>query len=66
MDTLIQVINLVNMNDMAISLDLKDAYLHIPMHPNNRKYHRFHVQGKVYQSKQCVSVQLKLKEYLQI
>lgn len=51
MDTLIQVINLVNMNDGAISLDLKDAYLHIPMHPNNRKYLRFHVQGKVYQFK---------------
>lgn len=51
MDTLIQVINLVNINDWAISLNLKDAYLHIPMHPNNRKYLRFYVQGKVYQFK---------------
>lgn len=51
MDTLIQVIDLVNINDWAISLKLKDAYLYIPMHPNNRKYLRFHVQGKVYQFK---------------
>lgn len=51
MDTLIQVINLVNINDWAISLNLKDAYLHIPMHPNNRIYLRFYVQGKVYQFK---------------
>lgn len=48
-DTLIKVLNLVNKNNWAISLDLKDAYLHIPMHQNHRKYLRF--QGKAYQFK---------------
>lgn len=45
------MLNLVNKNDWAISLDLKDAYLHIPMHQNHRKYLRFHVQEKAYQIK---------------
>lgn len=41
----------MNKNDWAISLDLNDAYLRIPIHPNHRKYLRFHVQGKAYQFK---------------
>lgn len=51
MDTLIKFLNLVNKNDWAISLYLNDAFLHISMHPNHRKYLRFHVQGKAYQFK---------------
>jgi ribonuclease HI len=31
------------------SIDLKDAYFHIPIHPAYRKYLRFQVMGKVYQ-----------------
>lgn len=49
MDTLTKVLNLVKPNDWAISLDLKDAYLHIPIHRSHRKYLRFCIQGKVYQ-----------------
>lgn len=48
---LVTKINLVNTNGWPIFLDLKDAGLHIPMHPNHRKYLRFHVQGKAYQFK---------------
>ena len=35
--------------DWMVSLDLKDAYLQVPMHPNSRKFLRFMVGGKVYQ-----------------
>ena len=34
-----------------VSLDLKDAYLQVPMHPDPRKFLRFMVGGKVYQFK---------------
>ena len=34
-----------------VSLDLKDAYLQVPMHPESRKFLRFMVGGKVYQFK---------------
>ena len=34
-----------------VSLDLKDAYLQVPMHPEHRKFLRFMVGGKVYQFK---------------
>ena len=35
----------------AISIDLTDAYFHIPIHPNFRKYLRFAVLGRVFQFK---------------
>ena len=34
-----------------VSLDLKDAYLQVPVHPDSRKYLRFVVSGQVYQFK---------------
>jgi hypothetical protein len=33
----------------AMSIDLKDAYFHIPIHPAYRKYLPFQVLGQVYQ-----------------
>ena len=33
------------------SIDFKDAYFHIPIHNQSRKYLRFHVQGQTYQFK---------------
>jgi len=33
----------------AISLDIKDAYLHVPIRPTDRKYLKFGFQGRVYQ-----------------
>lgn len=49
MDCLSKVINLVQQGDWAISIDLADAYLHIPIHVRFRKYLRFCIQGKAYQ-----------------
>ncbi|RLC31138.1 MAG: hypothetical protein DRH37_03745 [Deltaproteobacteria bacterium] len=33
------------------SVDLKDAYFHVPMHPSHRKYLRFAILGRVFQFK---------------
>ena len=49
MDCLSKVINLVQQGDWAISVDLADAYLHIPIHIRFRKFLRFCVQGKAFQ-----------------
>ena len=35
--------------EWVTSLDLKDAYLHIPVEPSQRKFLRFHVAGQSYQ-----------------
>ena len=51
MDTMQKVINLVKLKDWAISLDLSDAYFHLPIFPNHRKYMRFYVQNQSYQWK---------------
>ena len=48
MDTLTSVLNLVKQGDWAISLDLKDAYMHIPIFKNHRKYLRFCVKKGQY------------------
>ena len=49
MDTLAKVLNLVKPGDYAISFDLKDAYLHIPIHETNKKFLRFCINQKCYQ-----------------
>ena len=51
MDTMTKVLNLVKPKDWAISLDLSDAYLHIPIFPKHRKFLRFCIAGKCYQWK---------------
>lgn len=51
MDTLTKVLNLVKIGDWAISLDLSDAYLHIPIFQKHRKFLRFSVQNRCYQWK---------------
>ena len=48
MDTLNKVLNLVKPNDWAISIDLTDAYLHIPIFS---KHLRFCVENRCYQWK---------------
>ena len=35
--------------DWFVELDLKDAYLTIPLHPDHQKFLRFEWRGKVYQ-----------------
>ena len=51
MDTMQKVINLVKPKDWAISLDLSDAYLHVPIFQKHRQYMRFCVQNQCYQWK---------------
>ena len=51
METLQSVLLSVQRGDWMVSLDLKDAYLQIPMHPESRKFLRFVAFGNVYQFK---------------
>ena len=51
MDTLAKVLNLVIPGDWAVSIDLTDAYLHIPIFPKHRQYLRFCLMGQFYQWK---------------
>ena len=53
METLTSVLNLVKTGDWGLSLDLKDAYLHIPIHKQYRQYLRFCLKkgGPCYQFK---------------
>ena len=37
------------LNDWAVSIDLMDAYLHVPIHPQSRKYLRFIYGHQVFQ-----------------
>ena len=49
METSQKVRNAIRPGDWAFSLDLKDAYLHVPIHKHFRKFLRFTHQGKVFQ-----------------
>ena len=51
METVASVLNAVQENDLLTSLDLKDAYFQVPVHPSSRKFLRFVSQGTVYQFK---------------
>ncbi|XP_062286992.1 uncharacterized protein LOC133992289 [Scomber scombrus] len=43
------LLRLVRQNDWFTSVDLKDAYFHIPIYPPHRKYLRFAFQGTCYE-----------------
>ncbi|MCG7869756.1 MAG: hypothetical protein JAY74_25725 [Candidatus Thiodiazotropha taylori] len=51
METANKVRQAIQPNDWAISLDLTDAYLHVPIHRQSRKYLRFCHKGQTYQFK---------------
>ena len=51
METQRKVKDAVQLNDWAFSLDLTEAFLHIPIHHRSRKYLRFTLRGRVYQFK---------------
>ena len=51
METQKKVRNTIQPNDWAFSLDLMDAYLHVPIHPASRKYLRFTLKDKLLQCK---------------
>ena len=50
-ETLQLVLLSVQQGDWMVSLDLKDAYLQVSIHPDSRKYLRFVAFGRVYQFK---------------
>ena len=41
----------VRQEDWAVSLDIKDAYFHVPIHQRHRRFLRFLHQGKAFQFK---------------
>ena len=52
METLETIRTSLQQGEWVTSIDFKDAYFHIPIQEQSRKYHeRFHVQGQTYQFK---------------
>ncbi|XP_046544816.1 uncharacterized protein LOC124255024 [Haliotis rubra] len=49
MESLTNLRTLIQPNSKFISIDLKDAYLHVPIHPRSQKYLRFAVNGRRFQ-----------------
>lgn len=49
METIREVAHLLRKIDYLVSIDLSDAFLHIPVHPNSRKFLRFKWKSQVYQ-----------------
>ena len=49
METVKSVRQSILVNDWALSIDLKDAYLHVPIYPQSRKYLRFICEDQVFQ-----------------
>ena len=56
METSQTVLRSVRRNDWMVSVDLKDAYLQIPIHPASRRYLRFTAGGRTWQFRSSVSV----------
>ena len=51
MESTSTVRNFLKLNNYAVKLDLSDAFLHVPLHKNYRKYMRFFHRGRPYQFK---------------
>ena len=51
METPETIRNSLQAGEWVISIDFKDAYLHIPIQSQSRKYMYFHIQGQSYQFK---------------
>ena len=49
MENLVTLKSLLNKGDYMINLDLTDAYLTVPMHPDSRKFLRFLLGDKTYE-----------------
>ena len=49
MESINQVIDIARLNVYMASIDLKDAFYSIPIHPEHRKYLKFAVLSKIYQ-----------------
>ncbi|XP_033099816.1 E3 ubiquitin-protein ligase UBR4-like [Anneissia japonica] len=51
MDTLALILQGLMPGDWAATIDLKDAYFHVPIFPEDRKWLRFRLDGRTYQFK---------------
>ena len=51
METLNVILPQLSASDWAVSIDLKDAYLHVPIHPSSRRFLGFQFLGKTFQYK---------------
>ena len=49
METVKSVCQSILPHDWTVSIDLTDAYLHVPIHPRSRKCLRFLLKGQVFQ-----------------
>ncbi|XP_067241145.1 uncharacterized protein [Chanodichthys erythropterus] len=49
--TLKQIISQIRSEDWFVTIDLKDAYFHVSIHPSHRKFLRFAFGGEAYQYK---------------
>lgn len=49
MEDIRTALRLVQKDCFLASIDLKEAYFHLPIHPDHRKYLRFEFQGKIYE-----------------
>lgn len=49
METVSSIRLSIQPGDWAVSLDLSDAYFHVPIHPSSRKYLRFCADNQVFQ-----------------
>ncbi|MGL5405231.1 MAG: reverse transcriptase domain-containing protein, partial [Propionibacteriaceae bacterium] len=49
METPSSVLAALRPGDWMVSLDLQDAYFHVPIHPSSRKFLRFMMGGKIFQ-----------------
>jgi hypothetical protein len=54
METTQTIRDLLQIGDWAVSIDLKDACFHMPVHQKSRKYLRFVFQGKIFQFRSLV------------
>jgi hypothetical protein len=51
METVQQICLLLNKGDYLTSIDLRDAFLHVPIHPSSRRFLQFLWRDKLYQFK---------------
>ena len=49
METLASILRTISPQDWAVSLDLRDAYLHVPIHPVSRRLLGFQYQNRTFQ-----------------
>ena len=49
MENLMTIKSLINKGDYMINIDLTEAYLTVPIHPNSQQFLRFLLQGESYQ-----------------